>query len=47
LFPTQNPNSSLLHHADVAAKFKDAAKTASDRVKEQIYQHAQFSVNQN
>jgi hypothetical protein len=46
LFPMQNPNNALLQ-PDVAQKFKEAALTASEHMKEQIYSASPFNVNQN
>lgn len=42
----QNLNSSLNQH-DVAQKFKEAAKTAGEHMKEQIYQASHYNVSQN
>lgn len=33
-------------HPDVAQKFKEVAKTASEHMKEQIYQASHYTVNQ-
>lgn len=45
LFPMQSPNNSLAQ-PDVTAKFKEAAKTASEHMKEQIYSASHYA-NQN
>lgn len=41
-----NPNSPLTQ-PDVAQKFKEAAMTASEHMKEQIYQASHYNVNHN
>jgi len=46
LFPTQNLNNSMSQH-DVTQKLKDAAKTASEHMKEQIYVASHYNVTNN